>query len=193
MMIILFEFFIIALLNDGVIMSHVKNSTNRLSKVLLCSPVYFEFQPINVITDDWLKKGEKVNRNVCMREHAELVQAYRGNGVEVVLMEPVPGLTYEVFARDFGACVADGYIMGKFGEPCRTGEAFVYEKKLTELGIPNGARCTSGAFEGGDFWFLDDYTIAHGVIARTDWDGFNNVRRHCRIILLQCCKEEVSP
>ena len=38
-------------------------------------------------------------------------------------------------------------------------------------------RAVLPGFEGGDFWYLDEYTLAHGVIARTDWDGFQNVRR----------------
>jgi N-dimethylarginine dimethylaminohydrolase len=157
--------------------SFVKNSTNVLKKVLLCPPTYFEFEPINVITQDWLEKGEASNKEACLREHAEFVQAYKENGVEVVLLDPDPNLPYQVFARDLGASVAEGYIAGSFREPVRKGESVAFEKKMKELGIPCVARCTSGAFEGGDFWFLDDYTIAHGVIARSDLDGAKNVRR----------------
>lgn len=158
-------------------MKYVGNSTNLLRKVLLCPPTYLELEPINVISENWLRNGERLDQKTCLREHEEFVQAYIENGVEVVLMEPLPELKYQVFARDFGACLADGYVMGSFREPCRRGESAVYEGKLKELGIPCVARCTSGAFEGGDFWFLDDSTIAHGIIARTDCDGFNNVKR----------------
>jgi len=159
----------------------VKNSSTAvMKKVLLCPPTYFEFEPINVITEDWLEKGQKANKKECMREHADFVQAYRENGVEVELMNPKEGLTYEVFARDFGAVVKEGFIMGNFREPVRTGETPEYEAKMKELGIPCIARCTSGAFEGGDFWFLDEYVLAHGIVARTDLDGFNNVQRQVR-------------
>ncbi len=158
-------------------MKYVANSTNVLRKVLLCPPAYLELEPINMISKSWLRNGERLDQKTCLREHEEFIQAYTENGVEVVLMEPLPELKYQVFARDFGACLADGYIMGSFREPCRRGESAVYESKLKELGIPCVARCTSGVFEGGDFWFLDDSTIAHGIIARTDWDGFNNVKR----------------
>lgn len=155
----------------------VNNGTDTLKKVLLCPPTYHEFEPINVITESWLEKKETVNKEKCMKEHEILVQAYKDNGVEVELMDPQPDLPYEVFARDFGGCIKEGYIMGNFREPCRKGETAEYEKKMKELGVPVVARCTAGAFEGGDFWMLDEYTIAHGVIARTDWDGFNNVKR----------------
>lgn len=148
-----------------------------LKRVVLCPPTYFNFEPINVITEDWLEKGESADVEAFKREHSELARAYEENGVEVIMMEPTPGLPYEVYARDFGAAVAEGVVMGRFREPCRTGESEKYEAKLKELGVPIVARCTSGAFEGGDFWFLDEYTIAQGIVARTDWDGFANVRR----------------
>ena len=32
--------------------TYVKDSTSVLKKVLLCPPTYFEFEPINVITED---------------------------------------------------------------------------------------------------------------------------------------------
>ena len=157
--------------------TYVNNASGVLKKVLLCPPTYFEFEPINVITEKWLDKGEASNKEACMKEHLEFQQAYRENGVEVVLMDPKENHPYEVFARDFGGCIKEGYIAGKFREPCRAGELSEYEKKMKQLGIPCVARCTTGGFEGGDFWYLDEYTLAHGVIARTDWDGFQNVRR----------------
>lgn len=152
------------------------SATSVMKRVILCPPKYFNFEPINVITEDWIEKGETADLDAFKREHGELIQAYEENGVEVVLMDPTPGLPYQVYARDFGASIAEGVIMGAFREPVRKGESEQYEAKLKELGVPVVARCTAGAFEGGDFWFLDEYTIAHGVVARTDWDGFNNIK-----------------
>ena len=155
----------------------VCNGTDPLRRVLLCPPTYHEFEPINVITEKWLEENFTVNKEKCMEEHEILKKAYEDNGVNVELMDPKADLPYEVFARDFGGCIKEGYIMGNFREPCRKGETAEYEKKMKELGIPVVARCTSGAFEGGDFWMLDEYTIAHGIIARTDLDGFKYVKR----------------
>jgi len=157
-------------------MALVKNSTNILKKVLLCPPTYFEFEPINVITEGWVRKGEIINKAACTREHEEFAQSFRENGVEVVMMEPTEGLYHQVFTRDFGVCIDEGFIMGKFREPSRIGETEVFEVKIKELGIPNVARCTTGVFEGGDFFFLDDYTMVQGIIARTDRAGFDNIR-----------------
>ncbi len=174
----------------------VKNSTNVLKKVLVCSPAYLEFQPINEITRDWLSKGEKARRERMIKEHQEFVQAYQENGVEVVEMEPNSNLPLQVFARDFGACVAEGAIMGRFREPCRHGESIEYEKKLKEVGVPIIARCSAGNFEGGDFWYLDDYTLAIGVVDRTNWDAIRNLREQLEkfgynVIGVQCPPENL--
>jgi len=152
----------------------VPNSTGRLRKVLLCPPTYFSFQPINEITKAVLAHGEQADLAAFQREHAELVDAYRSAGVEVELIDPVQGLPYMVYARDFGACLAEGALIGSFREPVRQGEELHYEKKLRQLGVPIIGKITRGAFEGGDFWFLDAATIVHGVVARTDWEGLRN-------------------
>ena len=155
-------------------MTFVSNSTGRLRRVLLCPPTHFRFQPINEITNKVLANGEEPDLEAFAREHAELVEAYRSAGVEVELLDPVASLPYMVYARDFGACLAEGVLIGSFKEPVRQGEELHYERKLRELGVPVIGKVTRGAFEGGDFWFLDEATIVHGVVARTTWEGLRS-------------------
>jgi N-dimethylarginine dimethylaminohydrolase len=150
---------------------YVPNSTGRLRRVLLCPPKFFDFRPINEITRKVLADGESADLEAVRREHEAFAQAYRDAGVEVELIEPDPALPYMVYARDFGACVAEGVLIGSFREPVRQGEELAYEKRVRELGIPVIGKVDRGFFEGGDFWFLDDATVAHGVVARSDWEG----------------------
>jgi N-dimethylarginine dimethylaminohydrolase len=157
----------------------VPNSTGKLRKVLLCPPSFFDFRPINEITRKVLADGERADLEVVRREHEGFAQAYRDAGVEVVLMEPHPDLPYMVYARDFGACLAEGVLVGSFREPVRQGEAALYDAKVRELGLPVIGRIEQGFFEGGDFWFLDEATIVHGIVARSDWEG---VRAAARIL-----------
>jgi N-dimethylarginine dimethylaminohydrolase len=157
----------------------VSNSTGKLRKVLLCPPSYFDFRPINEITRKVLAEGERADLGAVNREHEGFAQAYRDAGVEVVLMEPHPAMPYMVYARDFGACLAEGALIGSFREPVRQGEELLYERRLRDLGVPIIGRIDQGFFEGGDFWFLDEATIAHGVVARSDWEG---VRAAARIL-----------
>jgi len=153
---------------------YVHNATGRLRKVLLCSPDHFSFQPINEITKGVMAQGETADLNAFKREHGELIAAYSENGVEVELIEPREHLPYMVYARDFGCCVSEGVLIGSFREPVRQDEEIVYERKVRELGVPVIGKVVRGSFEGGDFWMLDESTIVHGVVARTDWEGLRN-------------------
>ena len=150
------------------------NSTGRLRKVLLCPPTHFRFQPVNEITRGVLANGGVPDLEVLAREHQDFVEAYRSAGVEVEPTDPVPGLSYMVHARDFGACLAEGVLIGSFKEPARQGEEIHYERKVRDLGLPVIGKISRGAFEGGDFWFLDEATIVHGVVERTTWEGVRN-------------------
>ncbi|MEY8764386.1 MULTISPECIES: dimethylarginine dimethylaminohydrolase family protein [Clostridium] len=151
----------------------VRNSTAPLKKVLMCPPIYA------YLKENAGRGGNetKIDNELCMREHEELVRAYRSNGVEVVLMTPDSSLHDQVFARDFGACVREGYILGNFRIHSRKGETEAYRKKMEELEIPCVAKCSRGHFEGGDFWMLDDRTMAIGMLERTDEAGVDEIRR----------------
>lgn len=157
--------------------SFVKNSTGVLKKVLLCPPDYIKLYSINVISERWINEGKEIDIQCCIEEHKELTQAYKENGVEVVLMEPEAKLTNEVFSRDFGACIGEGYILGNFKEIIRKGEREVYRNKMEELGIPCVAEVLKGFFEGGDFWFLNYNTLAIGVIDRTNETAIEEIRK----------------
>ena len=157
----------------------VPNSTGKLRRVLLCPPTYFDFRPTNEITRRVLARGEHADLEAVRREHEGFARTYREAGVEVVLIEPDPDLPYMVYARDFGACLAEGVLIGSFREPVRQGEERLFKRKLEELDIPVIGNVDRGLFEGGDFWFLDEATIVHGVVARSDWEG---VRAAARIL-----------
>ncbi|KRM50122.1 amidinotransferase [Lactobacillus jensenii DSM 20557] len=123
-----------------------------------------------------MEKGEKEHNELMVKEWQTLIDAYKENGVEVVEMEPQPELEVQTFARDFGAMIKEGAIIGKFRHPARQKETAVYEAKLKELGIPIVARCNAGCFEGGDFWMIDEHTLAFGLVDRTDQAGVDNLR-----------------
>jgi N-dimethylarginine dimethylaminohydrolase len=171
----------VRVLEGGMMTTCVADSWSELTRVLLCPPTYFSFQPINEITNKVLASGAVADVAVMEKEHASFVEAYESAGVTVELMEPVPGLPYMVYARDFGACFAEGALIGRFCTPQRQGEELLYKKRLEELGVPILGKVWRGTLEGGDFWFLDETTIAHGVIARSDFTG------------VQCASEILKP
>lgn len=154
----------------------VPNATNVLKKVVVCSPKYYVFNAINEITKSWMEKGETEHNDLMVKEWETMIQAYRDNGVEVVEMDADPDNEVMTFARDFGAMVKEGAIMGHFRHPARQVESAAYEKKLKELGVPIIVRTNAGCFEGGDFWMLDEHTLAFGLVDRTDIAGVDNLR-----------------
>ena len=132
---------------------YVSNATNPLKKVMMCSPKYYTFNGINVITSEWM-------------EWQMLVDAYKDNGIEVVEVEANPKYEVMTFARDYGCMIKEGAVMGHFRHPVRQIEAQSYEAKLKEMGVPIVARVNAGCMEGGDFWMIDEHTLASAFPAR---------------------------
>ena len=157
-------------------MAYVESATGVLKHVLLCSPKYLDLTPINKIASDWLDKGQVIDQQKCLAEHNELVEIYKKNDIKVEILEPTEKLASQVFARDLGFTLKEGYVLGRFKEPIRRQETPQYSKKLEALNIPLIATCTEGVIEGGDFWQLDEKTLAIGVLQRSDEQGIQNIR-----------------
>lgn len=158
-------------------MAYVESATGVLEEVLLCRPDYLALSPINEIASEWLKKGEKIDIEKALLEHDELIDLYRCNGVQVEILEPVESLTSMVFSRDFGFNLKEGFVLGRFKESIRYQETEKYASHLLSLGIPLLARCTEGVVEGGDFWQLNEKTLAIGKLQRSDEKGIDNIRK----------------
>lgn len=156
--------------------TYVRNATNELKEVIVCSPEFYVFNAINEITKSWMEKGETEQNELMVSEWRTLVDAYKDNGVKVHEVQTHKELEVQTFARDFGAMIKEGAIIGKFRHPARQKETEVYEAKLKELGVPIVARVNAGCFEGGDFWMIDEHTLAFGLVDRTDKAGVDNLR-----------------
>lgn len=152
----------------------VKNGTGVLKRVLLSKPEYLKAAKINEIAKKW---DLDLNLKKMKIEHELLVKAYEDNGVKVEYLEADKNRPNSVFARDFGGCVKEGYILGRFKLPIRYKEHVDYEEKMKELKIPVIARVEKGIFEGGDFMFLNEKTIAVGMADRSNEEGVEEIRK----------------
>ena len=157
--------------------THVTSATGQLKKVLLCRPDYLALAPINKIAADWMDKGIVIDQDRALYEHDQLIEIYRSNGIEVEILEPVKDLTSMVFARDFGFNLKEGFVLGKFKESIRQDESDKYAERLQAIGVPMIAKCTAGVVEGGDFWQLDEKTLAIGKLQRSNAEGIENIRQ----------------
>lgn len=151
----------------------VKNGTGVLKRVLLSKPEYLKAAKINEIAKKW---NDDLDIEKMRKEHELLVKAYEDNGVKVEFLEADKERPNSVFSRDFGGCIKEGYILGKFKLPLRYKEHIDYEAKMAELNIPVVAKCEKGLFEGGDFMFLNEKTIAIGMADRTNEEGVEEIR-----------------
>ncbi len=156
---------------------YVRNATNELRKVMVSSPAYYVFDGINEIAKNWIRQGETEQNERMLSEWQTLLAAYQANGVEVVEVPAHPEQAEQAFARDFGAMVKEGAIIGRYRHQTRQKETAIYEAQLKALDIPIIARVEEGFFEGGDFWMLDEHTLAIGLIDRTNEAGLADLRR----------------
>lgn len=154
----------------------VKNSTGKLKQVLMSYPQYLSIEPINVISKYF--KDHQLDKKKIDEEFNLLVQTYQNLGIEVFFLPPSETYPDSVFARDFGACLKDGYILGRFKHEYRKNERKAYEKKMQKLNIPQLFKVHEGYFEGGDFFFLDDKTIVIGLLERTNQIGYQEIKEH---------------
>ena len=123
-----------------------------------------------------MKKGDQEKNDVMVAEWQMLVDAFKDNGIEVVEVEARPEFEVMTFARDYGCMIKEGAVIGHFRHPVRQVEAVAYEEKLKEMGVPIVARVNAGCMEGGDFWMIDEHTLAFGQVDRTDQAGVDNLR-----------------
>ena len=122
----------------------VKNGTGILKKVLVSRPSYLKPAPINEIAKKW--KDTTMDIELMEKEHKILTDTYKAEGVEVEYLEADSDRPNSVFSRDFGGCVKEGYILGKFKLDMRYKEHVDYEKRMEELGIPCIAKVEKGLF-----------------------------------------------
>lgn len=155
---------------------YVQSADGELKQVLLCPPTYLNLNPINKIAEDWLDQGQVIDQEKSLLEHNELISIYEQNDIKVEILEATDKLDSQVFSRDFGFNLKEGYVLGRFKENLRKDETQKYAAKLAELGVPLIAVCTKGQLEGGDFWQLDEKTLAIGTLQRSNEEGIQNIR-----------------
>lgn len=152
---------------------YVSDGTSKLRKVLVSRPEFLKPAPINEIAKKW--KDTTMDVEVMLKEHEAFVKAYEENGIEVVYLDADQERPNSVFARDFGGCVKEGYILGNFKLDMRYKEHVDYKAMMEKLEIPMIGEVKEGIFEGGDFMFMNDHWVALGLCDRTNERGAEEV------------------
>jgi len=138
-----------------------------LRDVLLGAPEAFrwigeENAQYSALARATLRKGYRFDRELALRQHAEMVDAYRQAGVTVHLLEPYEELPYGVYARDSSFMTPFGAVICQLANPRRRGEYASTLRFYLSQGIPVYDLVSAGNFEGGDFNMIEPGCVLIG-------------------------------
>ena len=108
-----------------------------LTDVLLARPDHFHWLPTSSISKATLASGATFDRELMLRQHAEMVDAYAGAGVAVHWLDADEQLPYQVFARDSSVMTPYGAVVTQMAQWWRRGEYAPVIRFYQEHGHPD--------------------------------------------------------
>ena len=150
----------------------------NLTDVLLGPADNYKWLPTSSISKATLKRGDAFDKQLAMKQHREMVDAYESAGVKVHWLEPDEDLPYQVYARDSSFMTPYGAVVTQMAQWWRRGEYGPVVRFYMEKGIPIYDMVTAGSFEGGDFDIIEPGCVLIGWCGeRTQEQSANQVRR----------------
>jgi N-dimethylarginine dimethylaminohydrolase len=140
----------------------VNSEYGNLRDVLLCSPENFRWLPTSSISKATLASGAKFDRQLAMKQHREMVQAYDDAGVTVHYLDSDEALPYQVYARDSSFMTPWGAVVTQMHQWWRRGEYAPVVRFYQSKGIPIYNMVTASAMEGGDFDVIEPGAVLIG-------------------------------
>ncbi len=140
----------------------VNSEYGALRDVLLCRPEYFHWLPTSSISKATLKSGAKFDRQLAMKQHDEVVQAYQDAGAACHFLETEETLPYQVYARDSSFMTPYGAVVTQMAQWWRRGEYAPVIRFYQGMGIPIYKMITAASFEGGDFDVIEPGCVLIG-------------------------------
>lgn len=135
---------------------YLKSETGPLKDVLLGPAESFRWLGLenaawSSLVRDTMRKGYKFDKQVAMRQHREMVDAYEEAGVTCHFLPIDERLPYQVYARDSSFMTPYGAVICQLANPRRRGEYAPVLRFYLDNGIPIYDMVSAGNFEGGDF------------------------------------------
>jgi N-dimethylarginine dimethylaminohydrolase len=134
----------------------IESETGQLKDVLLGPPESFRWMGFenaawSSLVRDTLRKGYKFDKQLAMRQHREMVEAYHQAGVVTHFLPVDMDNPYQVYARDSSFMTPYGAVICQMANPRRRGEYAPALRFYLSNGIPIYDMISAGNFEGGDF------------------------------------------
>ncbi|MGI9463875.1 MAG: dimethylarginine dimethylaminohydrolase family protein [Aestuariivirgaceae bacterium] len=117
---------------------------------------------------DTIRRGRKFDKQLAMRQHREMVDAYESAGVTCHFLPADETTPYQIYARDSSFMTPYGAVICQLANPRRRGEYASCLRFYLEHGIPVYDMVSAGNFEGGDFNMIAD---GCALIGYTDLRG----------------------
>lgn len=145
----------------------IDSEYGTLRDVLLGRPECFrwlgeENAEYSALVRETLRRGYRFDRELALRQHAEMVDAYRDAGVNVHLLDAREELPYAVYARDSNFMTPFGAVVTQLASPRRRGEYANVLRFYLEHEIPIYELVSAGNFEGGDFNMIEPGCVLIG-------------------------------
>ena len=135
---------------------YIKSETGPLKDVLLGPAESFRWLGIenaawSSLVRDTLRRGLAFDKQLAMRQHREMVDAYESAGVACHYLPMDEAVPYQVYARDSSFMTPYGAVICQLASPRRRGEYATCLRFYLANGIPVYDMVSAGNFEGGDF------------------------------------------
>ena len=156
---------------------YLKSETGPLKDVLLGPAESFRWMGLenaqwSSLVRDTLRKGYKFDKQLAMRQHREMVDAYQDAGVTCHFLPVDMNNPYQVYARNSSFMSPYGAVVCQLANPRRRGEYAPVLRFYLEHDIPIYDMVSAGNFEGGDFNIIRPGVAlwsATPTIARRKW------------------------
>ena len=146
----------------------------RIRRVLMCRPTYFD---IEYSINPWMDTNNRVNKEKAAAQWEYVYQILKDADVEIVELEPVPGLPDMTFIGDAGMVHNGKFIPSNFRHVERQGEVEHYVRCLSGLGLSVHKIPEHIFFEGlGDIIYYGDDVI-FGFGPRSSPESIDYVKR----------------
>ncbi|MDH4201516.1 MAG: arginine deiminase family protein [Phycisphaerae bacterium] len=154
-------------------MLQIRNETDCLKEIIVCSPYNFELiKPINR-TQEYFFKQASPQYEILLAEHNSFVKTLENHGIKTYHQKSIKGCPYQLFTRDIGFVISETLCIASMASELRQPEV----ETLLELGLSNRwkmYRFTSNPIEGGDI-ILNEKSILVGIGSRTSKNAYKEL------------------
>ena len=121
--------------------------------------------------------AQPLDMSLLVDQHAAFVELLAELGCEIDVLDPADDMPDAIFTYDPCFVVGNGFIEFQGAKQARAGEPPLLAAELEARGIPRIGRLSGDATaDGGDFFWLDDSTLAVGRSYRTNDEAIEQVR-----------------